>query len=46
MKISSYYPTKDFAAAAAPGTSDNPNAVKQARENHAILLSMNTSSLF
>jgi hypothetical protein len=29
MKISSYYPTRDFAAAAAPVTSNNANAVKQ-----------------
>jgi hypothetical protein len=44
-KISSYYPTRDFAAAAAPVTSNNANAFKQARENHALFLSINTSSL-
>ena len=26
-----YYPTRDFAASAAPDTSDNANAVNQAR---------------
>jgi hypothetical protein len=46
MKISSYYPTRDFAAAAAPSTSDNANAVKQARQNLAIFFSINTSYSF
>jgi hypothetical protein len=29
MKISSYYPTRDFAADAAPVTSDNANVAEQ-----------------